>query len=474
MVVISVGAVISSPNSLTKRDPEDPGNGPKLDQTGRKVFYIAGITSSFVNMIGSSIMIYLTIRETRRKNETFTPSRRFPLYMAIMDFGTSAVTLPNLFYPMEKNYLMNEKWCISLGFATSLLIMTNMMLMASLALITYLRICKRNVVNLGKKDWILFVSILFPALTISFVTWWFNGFGADTYWCFMNQDAESGSRVNLIALIVFAYVVAMTTSFCYMSVINRIHNVEAMLTSAKFTRNSMIEKEMKHVSVSWSKIKKSTHKISPEKSSELKSSKRSSNSTVSTTSSTSVDGLEIRPPSCFYGPPPSRNDNMIATTAQKRAEKNIAIATRKMSSYIFLQLLQYTPIIIYSLCFLLNQMQTWVYVITIVMLNLGGVAKSLAFMKNEILCYNENGKERKSGRTISKYKVTLNDSSKSFESGTLSNNSYDQQQQKDNDAPFISINLQEGFSIDCFPNDHDNLENRNDIALDFTAAGQDQ
>lgn len=185
MIVISEGAIISLNHSrLIKRIPQISDSEMyesiyKIDPTGSAIFYVAGIITSFANMMGSFIVIYSTIKY---KSETLTPSKRFPLYMAIMDFGTSIVTLPNLFFPMQKDYLMIGNWCTSFGFITSLFIVMNMMLMASLALITYLRICKRYVMNLGKNDWILFSLILFPTLTISFATWYLNGFGHDTFW----------------------------------------------------------------------------------------------------------------------------------------------------------------------------------------------------------------------------------------------------------------------------------------------------
>lgn len=188
LIVISVGTIISlnhsQKNLLTKKNANSEMYESiyKIDPTGSAIFYVAGIVTSFANMMGSFMMIYSTISKKRRNSEVLTPSKRFPLYMAIMDFGTSIVTLPNLFYPMEKDYLMIENWCTSLGFITSLFIVMNMMLMASLALITYLRICKRYVMNLGKNDWILFLLILFPTLTISLVTWYLNGFGPDTFW----------------------------------------------------------------------------------------------------------------------------------------------------------------------------------------------------------------------------------------------------------------------------------------------------
>jgi hypothetical protein len=129
IVIISEGAIISLDHSrknlLNKRIPQLSNTDSKmyksiykLDPTGSAIFYVAGIITSFANMVGSFIMIYSTINKNRFKS--LTPSKRFPLYMAIMDFGTSIITLPNLFFPMQKDYLMIGNWCTSLGFITSL------------------------------------------------------------------------------------------------------------------------------------------------------------------------------------------------------------------------------------------------------------------------------------------------------------------------------------------------------------------
>jgi hypothetical protein len=165
-----------------------------------------------------------------------------------------------------------------------------------------------------------------------------------------------------------------------MGVIKRIHNAETMFADS-YTKNE------RYKSKSFS-FKKSTQLFSPS----------SDHFTITT-----IDGLEIRPPSFFYGP------ITAPTAAQERTLKNITKATRKMASYIFLQMIQYTPIIIYSLCILMNQMQTWVYVLTVVMLNLGGVAKSFTFMKNVSLNDETNGEERKKRGNLYKYKTSLND-----------------------------------------------------------------
>lgn len=159
-----------------------------------------------------------------------------------------------------------------------------------------------------------------------------------------------------------------------MSVIKRIHTAETMFADS-YTKNERYKSKFYSFKKSFSPI--SEH-----------------------FSTTMIDGLEIRPPSFFYGP------TTAPTAAQERTLKNITKATRKMSSYIFLQMIQYTPIIIYSLCILMNQMQTWVYVLTVVMLNLGGVAKSFVFMKSN---NNTNGEEKKKRGNSYKYKTSSND-----------------------------------------------------------------
>src|SRR5437764_1229573 len=127
--------------------------------------------------------------------------------------------------------------------------------------------------------------------------------------CFMNridENDENGGTISMIALIVFAYVVIMITTFCYLNVIRRINSVESMLTSTIFKSSITLK--------------------------------------------SCSDGLELRSPSFFmntlglYQPNSSNLDQKIAS--------NVTRATRKMSSYLFLQSLQYAPIIIYSLCFL--------------------------------------------------------------------------------------------------------------------------
>ncbi|RGB23093.1 hypothetical protein C1646_677371 [Rhizophagus diaphanus] len=281
-----------------------------------------------------------------------------------MDLLIALTTIPNLFYPMQNDKLLNSGGlCEGIGFSISLFIVMNMSLMAVIAVVTYLRVCMRRVVSLGNYDWILGAIILVPSSLISILTIVTYGYGEDNYWCFMN-------RID------------------YQNVIKRIHGVETMLTSPVF---KSIRKR-RNISSSVPLRDISRRKFST--ASSLRSSPSMLSSKSSYTSQNTSDGLELRPPSFFMNTlsqyrNSSTNSN-IPTIEQLKIASNITRATRKMASYIFLQLMQYTPFIIYCLCFLFDIIQSWVYILFIVLINLGGVAKSLAFLRNEIFFKQKN------------------------------------------------------------------------------------
>jgi hypothetical protein len=407
----SNGIIISNNNDTGRSGEGKKDSIQSKDPIGSGIFYVGGIVTSFANIVGCCIMIIITFnRWKKRKPERLTPSQRFPLYMSIMDLLIALTTIPNLFYPMQNDKLLNSGGlCEGIGFSISTFITMNMMLMAVIAMVTYLRVCKRRIASLGNYDWILGVIILVPSLLISTLTIVSNGYGPDNYWyvliffffsninihtyiyiyieffliiitflfrCFMNRrDHINGGRISMITLIVFAYIVIIITTFCYLKVIKRIHGVEIMLTSPVF---KSIRKKRNTRDISTRKFSTTSLRSSPSM-----SSSRFSSYTLQNPS----DGLELRPPSFFMNTSNQYRTNSsinIPTIEQLKIASNITRATRKMASYIFLQLMQYTPFIIYCLCFLFEVIQSWVYILFIVLFNLGGVAKTFAFLRNEI------------------------------------------------------------------------------------------
>ncbi|GBB85013.1 hypothetical protein RclHR1_01160007 [Rhizophagus clarus] len=357
-----------------------------------------------------------------------------------MDLLIALITIPNLFYPMQNDKLLNSGGlCEGIGFSISTFITMNMMLMVVIAVVTYLRVCKRRVASLGNYDWVLGVIIVVPSLLISILTIVTNGYGQDNYWCFMNRiDRKNGSRISMITLIVFAYIVIIITTFCYLKVIKRIHGVETMLTSPVF---KSIRKRSGVSSRDISRL--STRKFSTTS----MTSSRSSSYTLQNPS----DGLELRPPSFFMNALSQyRTNSNVPTFDQLKIASNITRATRKMASYIFLQLMQYTPFIIYCLCFLFDVNQSWVYILFIVLTNLGGVAKTLTFLKNEIFSKQKKHSSSDNGNNSN---ITRHSRSSSNNSITFPTKSYSSTKKSHRLNPSLSSSIS---SYSSYSNNNNN------------------
>ncbi|CAG8507418.1 9706_t:CDS:2, partial [Paraglomus brasilianum] len=337
----------------------------EIDPTGSGILFVSGVITSFMNIFGCIVIFVLSYRTSKKLLEPLSPTQRFPLYMAVLDLLTAIFIIPNLLYPMIHNRLLPGAWCIVMGFGMSTLISMNMMLMAIIAVITYLSVCHKKTGASGAKDWALFASTILPSLSIAVITLAMNGYGPDTFWCFTQRSA-SGSQVNLVAMVAFAYIVTAVTTFCYLNVIKRIHNVESLLSAG------ILKKSPKSMSRRTSDIP--MYNLNSPSISERHDERRNSRYT---NKSASYQDLSL--PAVLMASTVHRN----LTKAEKRIAFKVTRATRRMSSYIFLQLIQYTPVIIYCLCLLVGANAAWVYVLTITILNLGGVAKAIAYVRNE-------------------------------------------------------------------------------------------
>jgi len=339
----------------------------EIDPTGSGILFVSGLITSFINIFGCIVIFVLSYRTSKKLLEPLSPTQRFPLYMAGLDLLTAAFIIPNLLYPMIHNKLLPGIWCKVMGFGMSTLISMNMMLMAIIAVITYLSVCHKKSGASGAKDWALFASTILPSFTIAVITLSMNGYGPDTFWCFTQRSA-SGSQVNLVAMVAFAYIVTAITTFCYLNVIKRIHNVESLLSAGIFKKPS------KSTSRRTSEIP--MYNLNSPSISERYDDRRNNRS-----ASKSASYQDLSLPAVLMTSTMHRK----LTKAEKRVASKVTRATRRMSSYIFLQLIQYTPVIIYCLCLLVGANAAWVYILTITILNLGGVAKAIAYVRNEYM-----------------------------------------------------------------------------------------
>ncbi|CAI2176706.1 3435_t:CDS:2 [Funneliformis geosporum] len=289
LAIVNANAAVISNNTVLSSST----NGEILnDSIGNGIFFVAGIITSFANIVGCSTIMIVTFN-TWKKSKKLSPTQKFPFYMSIMDLLIALITIPNLFYPMMNYELLSSgNLCQIIGFNMSLLITMNMILMTIVAIKTYLHICKRIIVNFGTYDWILFTSIFAFSLPFSIIIAVFEGYGKDNYWCYMNRMNNFSSKISMICLVILAYIVIMTTTFCYLKVIKTIHGVELMLASKLFKSE-------------WCPIKRYRPSFM-----------------------TNDDGFDLRPPSFFTT---TVSIQSIPTASQQTIASNITRATRKIT-----------------------------------------------------------------------------------------------------------------------------------------------
>ncbi|RIB30416.1 hypothetical protein C2G38_2026853 [Gigaspora rosea] len=172
----------------------------------------------------------------------------------------------------------------------------NMSLVGSIALLTYLRTCKKWTIDLGKYDYKLFAIISLLSFTLTLIG--VPSFGPSGYWCYTNQV----NPTTPIIIIVLNFMIIFITVFCYI----------ATLLEVNF-RNRVVQK--------------------------LGTSSR-------------LSRLEL-------------------------------IVARKITGYILIFILQWTPTMFYVIGQICGYDKTWMYTLTEVAGNSGGVGNMILFLINE-------------------------------------------------------------------------------------------
>ncbi|CAG8636888.1 3924_t:CDS:2 [Paraglomus occultum] len=346
-----------------------------LDKRGSASIYVTGSISAFVNVIGCSAILIMTYHKS--EGRLLSSTQRYPTYMAVLDALTGLVCLPNLLYPMTNDRLIPSGACVAIGFVTSLLIIINMLLMAVVAVIVFHRVCKGTLITFGAWDWKLFLKLLVPSLLIGFIALGLGGFGPDVFWCFIFRAAP-GSRWILISTIIIAYVVTGITTASYLLVIRRIHRLEPMLTTTAFA--DALRRQRTSSTLNGNQTPSGPFRRTYERVSAVFAPTLSSRASFYFSKSLASQNGLVYPTSPRF----ENNDSLNEPTfEQKKIAATVSRATRKMSYYLFVQFIQYTPVILFCMVTLIRDPPAWIYVLTITLLNLGGVLKAHAFLCNE-------------------------------------------------------------------------------------------
>ncbi|CAI2167766.1 17334_t:CDS:2 [Funneliformis geosporum] len=162
-----------------------------------------------------------------RKERTLSMTHRLPFYMASSDLFIYASLTANLviisFDDIQVIYLIVSAsfYIASIG---------NMLLVCELSVLSWLRVCKKTYLHLGKFDYRIFIAPFFIPLIITIPA--FKSFGSDEYWCFMLHD-------NIVfrgLLLSISFTVFTITTFCYISIIYEIKTVEINCGNHHFYR----------------------------------------------------------------------------------------------------------------------------------------------------------------------------------------------------------------------------------------------
>ncbi|RUS20764.1 hypothetical protein BC937DRAFT_94448 [Endogone sp. FLAS-F59071] len=410
--------------------PTTPGIVTSIHSSqGSAIIYISGIIASFANII-ATIFIFWRSYSTKRQNDDqkLTPSQRFPVYMAILDCLTAICIMANLFYPFMYDHLPPHAVCVGFGFITALLIGINMTLVGFIAFITWLKVCRQRSLALGNLDWKLWTFATVLPLVVGVTTAGQNG-------CFAT-DYTPGGKFEFVFTVAFNYIGLAITSFCYLSVISRLHTTDndlafsMSIAALKGSQNippsppmtaslpeytDVILNSSLSISAQESTFSSSSpepltpppaihqrqhtypppspisiiipppfsHSLNSRPTSSLYSSKNDVGKLVPPESFGTSFGTSSAPLTPISIANPQQRVPVYANTAEKRTDVSLKGATKNMSHYIFVHLIQYTPIVIYCIALLTGNQTWWVYFLTVTFLNIGGVAKAYTYIHNE-------------------------------------------------------------------------------------------
>ncbi|KAK9722911.1 hypothetical protein K7432_002346 [Basidiobolus ranarum] len=302
---------------------------------GSILIFISGISSSMLNVFGSSYVIYISWADYK-SSATFTnPLLRFPYHSACISLGFGVLSSINLGYASIYGKPLEGTPCNVLALLIYSLLLLDILLVGAIAFSTYLKICRNHRVDFGKFDWKLLVVCFCLVTLITAVSSLLDGFGGDTYWCFINDKQNSGERLSITYFLLIIYISLLLITSSYLMVMNRLNVItERML--------QLIEKS-----------KECSRAISIQSRVDSESETSSANS----------------------------SDNLSEFTEKLEIPGTLDRATQRIFTHVLLHLLHYIPMMVYLIGKLCSYYTSWVYTVSIVLINTGGIWRALYYGK---------------------------------------------------------------------------------------------
>ncbi|KAJ3363870.1 hypothetical protein HDU91_002843 [Kappamyces sp. JEL0680] len=275
--------------------------------------------------------LYVLVRIIRKgwKEGSLPLALRFPFYIAITDLLGWAGHMNNQLYPMITGHTRPiGAGCTAASMYVAFAVFSNMSLIASIALLSYLTVCRHYKLDFGVYDWKLFVIVLVLSLIMAALG--ASSSGPSYYWCFFQPYSSKLFPIITAVVEVGMFNVVLV---CFVLVWRTI-------------RGAALNKASVH----------STSSITAKSTSSWRRDEESSSQMVHYSNRQQGPG---------------------------RGESVESVATRKMLLYTFNYFLTWGPTVPYVIGGLVDYYGDWTYVLTNVSINLGGILNAAALIRNE-------------------------------------------------------------------------------------------
>jgi hypothetical protein len=321
------------------------------EMTSYYTIFGVGWTILFASLFSSIAVIY-SIFKKFQVDGNVAMSQRFPLYIAITDIGLSLSLLGNQFHSLLYRRTLTGVLCKALSVSIAFTGLTNMSVVTSIAIITYLRICKSKEVDTGSYDWKLHAIVLPNSIFWSCLG--IPSFGPSRYWCYQEMNSTNKIAGSLVLLNNFG--LFGVTAVCFTNVLRKMHRFRRGLTSIKRPpiRSTHSTDEVGAVA---SEVPASRH--------DLRATAKLGNHQAMSVSM-GFAGMAAQQ----------------ATLAEKY-ENVEHRATRKILLHIITFFIQWSSTVPYCLGSILDYHEDWTYIVCTIGMNMGGVMNLIAYIVNQ-------------------------------------------------------------------------------------------
>ncbi|CAG8582185.1 19717_t:CDS:2 [Gigaspora margarita] len=127
----------------------------------------------------------------------------------ISEFILFWINLVNVGYTSLNGHSIQGDACKIVGGMVAFIVTSNLTLVGLISLSTYLRVCKKITLEMGRYDYRFFLIICLISILISLVG--INDYGPSRFWCY-NSPSNPITPLITISLI---FLILFITSFCY-------------------------------------------------------------------------------------------------------------------------------------------------------------------------------------------------------------------------------------------------------------------